>query len=231
MLPIIDLTKRLIVKIGRSFFGIKPPRMVWTVAGVSDAVGPADNVRNYLERRQLRSILKDISAVHPIGAACEVGCGYGRIIMILKEFADRVVGFEREPSLISIAQSLLPGIEICQCNSLDQISKMGKGQFDFVMTLTVLQHLTDDFCQKVIEEIKMISPNGYVLLTEKTEAIRTTENVTDGSQFISRARPVEFYKKWMAPFVLVKTLDRVLEQTYGNPKPGTHMLFKSPLLD
>lgn len=225
-----NLARRGFIKLRDKLFGVNSARMIWDIGSVSDVAGPVDNVRNYIERRNLRSILKELSAIHPIKSTCEVGCGYGRITMVLKEFADHVVGFEREPHLATLAQSLLPEIEICRCDSLDQISKMGKGPFDFIMTWTVLQHLTDDFCLKVIEEIKKLAPNGYVLLTEKNDAIRVTENNKDDRCFISRARPVEVYKEWMKPFVLVKATERILEPGYPNPKPGACMLFKSPTI-
>lgn len=225
-----DSAKRIVRKLRNKLSGVNSSRMIWEVGSVSDVAGPVDNVRNYIERQNLRSILKGLSAIHPLQSACEVGCGYGRIIMVLKEFSDQVVGFERETHLVALAQSLLPGIEFCRCDSLDQIGGMKKGPFDFVMTWTVLQHLTDDFCVKVIDQIKQLAPNGYVLLTEKNDAIRVTENNTDDSCFISRARPVELYQEWMRPFVLVQTTARIVEPGYPNPKPGTCLLFRSPAI-
>lgn len=232
-LPVKYLLKSLFVKFRRKLWGKltdRNARMVWTVTEVSDAIGPADNVRNYLERQTVRSLLSEVAREQTVASACEVGCGYGRLIMVLKEFSSKVVGFEREPHLVSIAHSVLPDVEFCQCDSLDQINKMGKGEFDVVMTCTVLQHLTDDFCQKVLQEIKQLAPKGHVLLIEKTEAINVSQNVSEGRSFLSRARTVETYQKWMEPYALVKTTSRVLERTYDNKSPGTCMLFKSPAL-
>lgn len=233
-LPLGYLVKALFIKIRRHLWGKwkdRNARIVWTTAGVSDAFGPVDNVRNYLERQTIRSIMNEITSKRKILSACEVGCGYGRLIMVLKEFANRVVGFEREPYLVDIAKMLLPDMEFCQCDSLDQISQMSKGPFDFVMACTVLQHLPDEFCRSVIEEIKKVAPTGYILLIEKTEAVKVTENISDANKFISRARPVKVYEDWMSPFILVKTRERVLENTYDNKSPGTCMLFKSPQLN
>ena len=229
-LPKWYLIKSLLIKIRRRFWGRyfdKNARMSWSVDNVVDASGPTYNIRNYLERQTIRSILSDLKT-DKISSACEVGCGYGRIIMVLKEFADNVVGFEREPHLLRIAQSLLPDIVFHNCRSLDQISQAGKGPFDLVMTSTVLQHLTDDFCGKVIEELKKISPRGYVLLYEKTESISVTKEFSDGNKFISRARSVKTYEKMMGPYTLHKSKEMVLEPTYDNKAPGTCMLFKSP---
>ena len=228
-LPFSYLLKSIFVKIRRNLWGKfldKNTRMVWTINAVSDAIGPADNVRNYLERRIIRSILSEITKNKPIFSACEVGCGYGRLIMVLSEYAAKVVGFERETHLVDVAKILLPDIEFCQCDSLSKVDQIKQGSFDFAMTWTVLQHLTDEDCRSVITAIQHLVPDGHILISEKTEEIAVTKNITDGNQFISRARPVETYKEWMKPFILVKTLKTTVENTYYNKTPGTCMLFK-----
>ncbi|MBF0504265.1 MAG: class I SAM-dependent methyltransferase [Candidatus Omnitrophica bacterium] len=228
-LPFIYLLKSAYIQIRRKLWGKffdKDARMVWTIDAVSDAVGPADNVRNYLERRTLRSVLSEVTKNGPIASACEVGCGYGRLIMVLKEYASKVVGFEREGHLLDVAKSLLPDIVFCQCDSLNMVDQRKLGPFDFAMTWTVLQHLTDEDCQAVITAIKHLVPNGYILISEKTQAVAVTQNVTEGRQFISRARSVETYKDWMKPYTLVKILNTSVENTYHNKTPGTCMLFK-----
>ena len=228
-LPFGYLLKSLTIKISRKLFGKilnSNDRLMWTMTSVSDAIGPADNVRNYLERKTIRNILKEITHEQKIISACEVGCGYGRIIMVIKEFAQKVIGFERESHLVEIARNLLPDIEILEVNSIDRISELNKGPFDFAMTCTVLQHLPDDFCKRVLIDIQRLVPRGHVLLIEKTEDISTTEIFTDANKFISRARSVEIYKEWMAPFEMIGTQPRIVEPTYFNKSPGTCMLFK-----
>ncbi len=232
-LPLGVLLKAIALKIRRRTWGSifdKGSRLVWTAEMVSDAVGPFANVRDYRERRTIRSILEAIRQNYPINSACEVGCGYGRLIMVLEEYAGKVVGFEREAHLLEIAKELLPTIDFCKVDSLDNLSSFGKGQFDFVMTCTVLQHLTDALCRSVLEEIKRIAPKGHVLLIEKAEDNFTTRNVRDGNSFISRARSKETYAQWMAPYKLVSVSKRVVEPGYINPNVGECMLFRSPIL-
>ena len=64
--------------------------LVWTVGAISDADGPSGNVRNYLEQETIRDILTDLTQERRLARACEIGCGYGRVIMVLKEYADYV---------------------------------------------------------------------------------------------------------------------------------------------
>jgi len=180
--------KSLFIKMRRKTWGRfadRSARLVWTVDMVSDACGPADNVHNYNERMVIRSILSGVNKERPIRTACEVGAGYGRLIMVLSELAEKVVGFEREDHLAAIARKLLPKIRFHTVRSLDAVSSADKGPFDLAMTCTVLQHLTDGFCGAVIDDIKRICPRGYVLLIEKTQPISISKNVVNGDAFIS----------------------------------------------
>lgn len=233
-IPFSMLLKSIALKVRRRTWGRifdKGARLVWTVDMVSDAVGPYANVRDYRERRTIRSFLEAVSQDYPINSACEVGCGYGRLIMVLEEYAKKVVGFERETHLLELARELLPTIDFCKIDSLDNLSSSGRGEFDFAMTCTVLQHLTDALCRSVLEEIKRIAPKGHVLLIEKTVDNFTTRNITDGGSFISRARSKEAYAQWMEPYKLVSVSKRLVEPGYINPSVGECMLFRSPTLE
>lgn len=222
------LVKALFIKAGRRVkrLVVPPARMTWTPMGVSDVDGPTANVRNYIERRTIRSLLARAAGGKKFKRACEVGCGYGRLVMTLKEFSDEAVGFEREPQLVEIAKTLLPDVSFVRVESLDKLPE--PGPFDLAMTVTVLQHLTDERAKAVCAELKRLVPKGHVLLIEKNEEIGTTENKTDEADFISRARSVDTYASYMAPFKLIHTEPRLLEPTYFNKSPGTCMLFQAP---
>ena len=231
--PINYILKSIFIKVRRHIWGVfrdKGARLAWTVSAVSDALGPVANVRDYKERQTIRSIIANIHKQKPITSACEVGCGYGRITMVLDEFAKKTVGFEREGHLVKIAQPLLPSVKFYQVDSLNNLSPFDKGPFDLAMTCTVLQHITDNLCGLVLEEMKRIAPSGHVLLIEKTEEIGITANIKDGNSFISRARSPEIYSQMMKPFKLISITDRVVEPGFYNPSPGKCMLFRSPLL-
>lgn len=228
-IPASYLVKALLLKFRRRLIGRwadRRSRFVWTLNAVSDAYGPADNVRNYLDRRTIRTILAELPRTRPLRHACEVGCGYGRLIMVLSEFASHVKGFEREPHLVEIGRRLLPHVTFERVDALTLITD--NTSYDLAMTCTVLQHLTDADARDACAVLKRLAPDGYVLLIEKTAAIGTTANAEDGAQFLSRARSVETYQKMMDPFRLVLVRDRVVEPTYFNPTPGKCMLFESP---
>jgi SAM-dependent methyltransferase len=232
-LPIAYLFKSIYIKMRRRLWSKyidNDSRFLWTVSAVSDADGPTANVRNYLEQKNIREILIDVTRLHRIERACEIGCGYGRVIMVLKEFANYVKGFERESHLVEIARTLNPEIEFECVESLTSISH--DETYDFVMTCTVLQHLTDSAASKVCEIMKQLAPHGYILCIEKTYPFNiVTSHMNNESHFISRDRQIEIYQKLMHPYKLCEVRNRILEPNYSNPHPGKCMLFASPTVN
>ena len=129
---------------------------------------------------------------------------------------------------MKIARSLIPEIEFERVESLTCIDK--NEMYDFVMTCSVLQHLTDAVASDVCQVMKQLVPKGYVLCIEKTDPISITENTKNGNQFLSCNRSVETYQELMRPYELVEARERIVEPTYFNPRPGKCMLFVSPEL-
>ncbi len=193
----------------------------WNVAEVMDAVGPGGNVRNYMEQRDIRRCLQAAAARTPVRRACEVGCGYGRVTMVLTEFAETVVGYEREPAFVAEAQRLLPGIAFHQVDSLRNLPAE-TGSFDFVMIFTVLQHMRDDDARTALEEIKRLARGGVVLVTEETDP-----TLADGVDAVgvTIGRPEATYAEWMQPFTEILRFPRQIEPGYPRANVGTFMLF------
>ncbi len=227
-LPTLYLLKCLLLKLLRKIPIKQKARMVWTVSAISDAYEHTAAVRNYLEQKNIREILSEMTRGRKLKRACEMGCGYGRVIMVLKEFADYVKGFEREGHLVEIARSMQPDIEFQCVSSLTEIEE--EITYDFVMICSVLQHLTDNEARQVCSVMKKLSPEGRILLIEKTDPFNISNNTEDGTKFISRARSVDTYQEYMMPYNLVTIRDLVLEPTYSNRRPGQYMLFASPHL-
>src|SRR5688572_14268136 len=96
-------------------------RLVWTPNEVVDVDGPRAMLRAYLEQRDVRELFASVTTGRRFAAACDVGCGFGRVTPVLTECAERVVGFERERELLNVAQSLQPAIEFRPIESLRNI--------------------------------------------------------------------------------------------------------------
>lgn len=194
--------------------------MTWTFSNITDCKGPDLIIRCYLEQQGVRRTLKE--KVGYVNRAADVGCGYGRLSMVLTEYANEVWGFEREPRLVNIARPLMPQITFENISSLTKLPVEG-GYFDFVMTFTVLQHiLTEKEASAVIQELKRIVGQGYVLLVEKI----CTENGNKEPKWNTIRRSIQVYKQWMKPFELIWSTPRVIEPTCPKKNVGTYMLFQ-----
>jgi SAM-dependent methyltransferase len=203
-------------------------RLVWTPREVVDADGPRAVLRAYLEQRDVRELTARASASAPITTACDIGCGFGRLTPVLTEFADRVIGFEREPDLLRIARSLQPSIDF---RSLDSLSHLpaDDASFAFGLVFTVLQHVPEPEIRTVIDELRrIVAPHGHLLLCEETDDTLEAGDRTQAHLGYTCGRLVTTYQSWLHPWELVATKRRSIEPDYPRPDVGTYMLFAGP---
>ena len=195
---------------------------------VVDADIPAAAVRNYMEQSQLRSFLRYVSEQRTIEKACEIGCGYGRMTQLLPEFAHTAIGFEREPQFVQRASHLIPAVTFKQMNDPVDLD-VPSADFDFVLTFTFLQHLTDVTAGLTVREIqRILKPAAYVLCCEETDSRLRNGDTDDPSGLCTIGRSIERYCEMFAPLVLVKSCPRQLEPGYPREEVGAYMLFGSP---
>lgn len=205
-------------------------RKVWTVTEVTDVFGPNAILRSYLEQSEVRRYLQRgataaSAAGAPIRCAVDVGCGYGRLTPVLTEFAPRVIGCEREASLLAIARPLQPGVTFIEAPTLAALP-VDTGAADLVMAFTVLQHMADAQADAVLGEIRRIaSPTAHVLLVEETDTALEAGDAAQADLGYTRGRPVAWYAERMPGFVLLDTSPRRIEPGYPRPDVGTYMFF------
>ena len=203
-------------------------RLVWTPNEVVDVDGPRAMLRAYLEQRDVRELCASVTGASRFASACDVGCGFGRLTPVLTEFADRVVGFEREPGLLKIARSLQPSIEFRALDALTGLPAEDSS-FDLSLVFTVLQHVPEPNVHDIIAELRrVLSPTGYLLLCEETDATLEAGDRRQADFGYTCGRPVTTYQAWLAPWRLVATRRRVIEPDYPRPDVGTYMLFAGP---
>ena len=200
-------------------------RYVYDTAQVAPQ-GPLGNVMAYLDRGVIRACAEGASRETTIRRALEVGAGYGRLIMTLGEFADEVIGIEREPHLVEVARGLLPNVDFRQQDSILRLPTVEDASVDFAMTFTVLQHMVDEHVRAVLGELRrVVRPGGFVMICEKVEPGNETERSDDPALFLSKHRPVVVYTEWMRPFVLHSTRPRPAPASWKR-NSGTAMLFR-----
>jgi SAM-dependent methyltransferase len=205
-------------------------RMVWTPAQVVDVDGPRAMLRAYLEQRDVRRLL---ASRHRglVPAACDVGCGFGRLTSLLGEFAETVVGFEREPALVATARALLPGVDVRSIEHLGRLPAPDAA-FDIGLVFTVLQHVPEPGVRAVVAEIlRVMKPHGTLLLCEETDVTLEAGDRDHGELGYTCGRAPEVYGQWLAPWRFVAAKPRVIEPDYPRPDVGSYMLFVGPDAD
>jgi SAM-dependent methyltransferase len=202
-------------------------RLRWNAQMVSNSGGAeAAAIRNYLEQRLVREALAVARAHRPAVVALDVGAGFGRLSCVLAEFAPRVIAVERDPQLRQLGQTLNPAIGFIAIPSLDRLP-LADASADLALTFTVLQHLSDDECRRVLAEVQRVVPAGHVLLVEETdEEFGPAQFRPESGLHIGRS--VARYTEWLAPWQLLQTWPRRIEPTYPRRDVGTAMLFTSP---
>jgi len=203
-------------------------RLVWTPREVVDVDGPRAMLRAYLEQRDVRELTARASVAAAISVACDVGCGFGRLTPVLTEFADRVIGFERELDLLRIARSLQPSLEFRSIDSLTHLPA-DDGSFMFGLVFTVLQHVPEPEVRTVIDELRrIVAPHGHLLLCEETDDTLEAGDRAQAHLGYTCGRPVTAYQAWLHPWKLIATKRRSIEPDYPRPDVGTYMLFAGP---
>jgi SAM-dependent methyltransferase len=200
--------------------------MVWRQEHVVDVRDAAFAARTYLEHRDLRDLLKGAVGDRTLPSACEVGAGFGRMTVVLTEFFDEVVGFEREGHFVSEAASLLPAIRFKQVDALDHLPA-ANASFDGVLTFTVLQHLTDSVAAGTASEIaRILKPGGHLVICEETDSGHRAGDIDDPTGTCTIGRTLEQYQRLFPGFTLLTTRPRRIEPTYPRPDVGTFMVFR-----
>lgn len=149
-------------------YGIR--KVVGAINADGDAYWPAAMRRTYFEQRELGKVIAAIQDGKFVKCGVEFGCGYGRMLPVLHEFAEKVIGIERDSELARIALSLEPHYLIHCVNSFADVqSKIADKSVQLILTYTVLQHLTDEECSQTIAQMKRIlDGKGVVVICEDT---------------------------------------------------------------
>ena len=203
-------------------------RLVWTPGEVVDVDGPRAMLRAYLEQRDVRALFASVCSPGHAQAACDVGCGFGRLTPVLTEFACAVTAFERELDLVATARLLQPSLDLRPIERLDTLPAADHS-FDLGLVFTVLQHVPEPGVLDCIHEIRRVMrPGGHLLLCEETDPALEAGDRAHADLGYTCGRPVETYATWLSPWELLETRPRVIEPDYPRPDVGTYMLFRGP---
>lgn len=197
----------------------------WIESEVVDGSIATRLARTYIEHSDVRRYLSRIAEHHNISVSTDIGAGYGRMLPVLHEFAEKVVAWEREPALADLARHLYPEAEVNQVKSLAHLPAP-TSTFDFVLSFTVLQHMSHEEAGEVAREImRVLKPSGSLLLCEETDPAHVFGQPDDPSSKFTLGRSVAEYERIFSPLKLVETSRRRVEPGYPRPDVGSYMLF------
>lgn len=172
---------------------------------------PLTLARTYVEHKQLREF---IGLDKKVGFAIEFGCGYGRMLPILSEIALSVCGIERDVELSDIATDLSQSVIY---NGKPWLTSFASESRDLALTFTFLQHLSEQECVLVVEEIqRLLKPGGVAIAVEETGDV--FDDTTTG-------RTVGRYNELFHQCELVQFEPRKLEPVSRLENGGHYMKF------
>jgi len=198
------------------------------VGGFGRPMTPEESIpyalaRTYIEHSSLRKILTrcyNWTRQRP-KIAIELGCGFGRNIPVLEEFADKVLGIERDQELSGIAQRLNPTSVIMR-HAVEDYECLDTGVHDLVLTFTFLQHLTSEQREVALKTIRRITaPGALVVICEETDQSKSEPGCVS-------LDPDEL-SKFLPEFRLLGVEPRVIEATFYGRVSGSYMIFKKDL--
>jgi SAM-dependent methyltransferase len=103
----------------------------------------------------------------PRRQALDFGCGAGRLTRALGRRFETAVGIDISASMVETARALNSDVERCEfrVNTSTDLGQFRDGEFDFVYSSLVLQHLPNGELVRgyVAEFLRVVSPEGLVV--------------------------------------------------------------------
>ena len=154
----------------------------------------------------IRNILKAFIS-QKVGKALDVGCGTGTNTLMLRDFANQVVGLDSNKEALSFAKKRNPDLIPVLASFPEGFNESGK--FDLITMFDVLEHIEDD--GRVLGKISYyLSDGGVVILTVPALPILWTEH---DQMFGHRRR---YRKKQLADLIKQNTSLRIERLSYFN---------------
>ena len=102
----------------------------------------------------------------PRRRALDFGCGAGRLTRALGRRFETAVGVDISAGMVETARALNSDVESCEfrVNTSPDLGQFRDGEFDFVYSSLVLQHLPDsELVRGYVEEfLRVVSPDGLI---------------------------------------------------------------------
>jgi len=144
---------------------------LWAILADAAKKGRKWNIRDFFEtgRREISVLLfrlKSLGLSPTLGHALDFGCGIGRLTRALAPYFERVVGVDVSPAMIELAEKLniFPAKVRYVSNPVDHLHLFGTGEFDFIYSSIVLQHIQPEMTLGYFSEfLRVLKPGGLLV--------------------------------------------------------------------
>lgn len=125
-----------------------------------------------------------LGLVDPRWTVADLGCGTGEATELLAPFAAKVVGIDREPSMLVAARARMAGAGNVEFREGDLLALPAKaGEFDAAVLMLVLHHVTD--VTAVLREVRRtLGPRGVLLVVDMVAHAHEDYRITMGHQHL-----------------------------------------------
>jgi SAM-dependent methyltransferase len=144
---------------------------LWAILSDPTKTGRRWDLRSFLEtgRREVSLLMYQLRALNvdvDRKAALDFGCGIGRLTQPLAAYFERVVGLDISPEMIRLAHEVnaLPDRVQYVHNAGTEMAALGTGDFTFMYSNVVLQHIEPDTALLCLRELFRVVARGGVLV-------------------------------------------------------------------
>ncbi|MEA5573569.1 class I SAM-dependent methyltransferase [Calothrix sp. UHCC 0171] len=134
------------------------------------------------------------------------GCGPGYLASAVSRYCNRVIAVDISSGVIACAKAIngKPNIEYIT-ESGTHLSQVENSSIDLIYSFAVMQHVTDDVCQQILQEFfRVLKPQGKIIC-EFVVDLQNTGNASINKQILN-------------PFVK-KIKERYILRVLGRPFP------------
>lgn len=120
------------------------------------------NNRDYENAAEQVAIRRLLDGRH-FAAAADVGGGFGRLALLLREYADKVTLAEPSQTQLDAAENFLAGTDIVKARQQADDLQFADGELDLLTMVRVMHHLpepTDEFA----EIARVLAPGGTAII-------------------------------------------------------------------
>lgn len=107
-------------------------------------------------RLEINRVMEQLDGVlTSFGTALDFGCGIGRLSAALNDHFDRVIGVDISSEMLRQARRNVPDAQFVQVKD-DNLAMFKDGQFDFVYTHIVIQHMPVPLQETFVKELNRV---------------------------------------------------------------------------